>query len=26
MKGLDKRENIARQEIQFIKVIIRPLW
>ena len=26
MKGLDNLANIAKQEIGFIKVIIRPLW
>lgn len=26
MKGLDNLTNIAKQEIGFIKVIIRPLW
>lgn len=26
MKGLDNMRNIAKQEIGFIKFIIRPLW
>lgn len=26
MKGLDNLVNIAKQEIGFLKVIIRPLW
>jgi hypothetical protein len=26
MKGLDKLENIAKQEIGFIKAIIKPIW
>lgn len=26
MKGLDNLANIAKQEISFIKAIIKPLW
>lgn len=26
MKGLDNMANISKQEINFIKIIIRPLW